>query len=583
MSNIPTPTTIAQSWLDQLASHLASGSPEAVASLFQPDGWWRDHLCLSWDFHANEGVEVIKSFLKTQDRITKRGLNSFIVDAGSPLGGPSFQDVPGQTGAHSVEATFRFQIRDPAARGRGFVRLSSGSDGEWKAFLVYTALTDLEGHEEPNQRPTGHYDGHTRSWDSVVAQEFAAAESHPSVLVVGAGQAGLMLAARLKALKVNTLLIEKTSRIGDNWRNRYESLTLHTTVTHASYPYQAYPANMPTYIPRTKLANFPVWTSAELLPGSTYDTSSGRWTVTILHNGTRVTLRPKHVVLATGPVGVPLIPKIPGQDKFKGITYHSSAHREPEKWRGKNVVVVGAGVSGNDMALDLTTRGAKVLMIQRSPICVIRQSTLKISMDRAWPEGRPAEESDFLLAATPLKLLFRIAVNHITPSLAEQDKEMLDGLRKAGYLTGWGEEMGYGPIGQLGLISTKLGGFYLDVGNAQRIIDGEVKIKSGVELAEFEESGVRLSDGTFAPADCVVFATGYHPMGYVARQLFGEEIIKQTSPIWNLDAEGELRGVFRPTGHPGLWFAAGGFDHARYLSQFLALQLLAREVGVYKE
>lgn len=80
-------------------------------------------------------------------------------------------------------------------------------------------------------------------------------------------------------------------------------------------------------------------------------------------------------------------------------------------------------------------------------------------MDRGWPESRPAEESDFLLAATPLKLLFRIAVNHITPSLAEQDKEMLDGLRKAGYLTGWGEEMGYGPIGQLGLISTKLGGF----------------------------------------------------------------------------------------------------------------------------
>lgn len=252
MSSVPTPSTIAQSWLDQLGTRLATGSPEAVTSLFQPDGWWRDHLCLSWDFHANEGVEAIKSFLATQDRITKRGLNSFVVDAGSPLGGPTCQDVPGQPGVQSVEATFRFQIRDPAARGRGFVRLLPGSDGEWKAFLFYTALTDLEGYEEPKQRPIGHYDGHTRSWDSVVAQEFAAAESHPSVLVgmfrdiwiricltmfrgiVGAGQAGLMLAARLKALKVNTLLIEKTPRVGDNWRNRYESLTLHTTVTHAS-------------------------------------------------------------------------------------------------------------------------------------------------------------------------------------------------------------------------------------------------------------------------------------------------------------------------------------------------------------
>ncbi|KZS97107.1 FAD/NAD(P)-binding domain-containing protein [Sistotremastrum niveocremeum HHB9708] len=574
---------IREKWLSLFSSHCFTGSPELVASLFLSSGWWRDHLCLSWDFHTKEGPDQILAFLSDRKRLSARKLRNFQIDRLSALGPPKCSRSPGDPEEIIVEASIIFDITKPVARGRGYVRLKKDARNVWKAFTLYTVLLDLVGHEER----TGRLHGLKDIPPSSLSKD-------PSVLIVGGGQTGLILAARMKALRLNVLVVEKNEVVGDNWRKRYESLKLHTTATYASFPYQKFPEDAPTFLPKAQVADFlesysveqdlPIWTSAEFLPGATYDSSERLWSVTISKKGELINLRPKHLVLAIGPAAVPFVPDFEGVDKFSGTTYHSSMHKDPGNWCGKNAVVLGASVSGHDIALSLQKAGADVLMVQRSPMCVLRLSTVKEQFfDRVWPPDRPVTDSDFLYASTPLKVLMHIAATQYTPFLARYDKDMLEGLASAGFLVGWGEEGGLGPIGQTGLILTKFGHFYRDVGNAQMIIDGKVKIKAGVVIDEFESEGVRFSDGTFAQADVVVFATGYHSMRTIARQLLGDEIVDQTSEIWNLDAEGELRGVYRPTGHPGLWYASGAFDHVRYLGRLLALQLLAMEIGVYDE
>jgi len=127
---------------------------------------------------------------------------------------------------------------------------------------------------------------------------------------------------------------------------------------------------------------------------------------------------------------------------------------------------------------------------------------------------------------------------------------------------------------------TKLGGFCLDIGCAQKIIDGEIKVKSKVEIERFDEQGVVFSDGTRANADIVVLATGFQSMSALLTKLLGSKLLPAPPKIWNLDEEGELNGVFRPTSHPRLWFAAGGFSDCRALSKYLALHILAHELGL---
>jgi putative flavoprotein involved in K+ transport len=107
---------------------------------------------------------------------------------------------------------------------------------------------------------------------------------------LAAGQSGLCIAARLKQLDVDTLIVDRMQRIGDNWRKRYHALTLHNQVQVNHLPYMLFPPSWPTYIPKDKLANWfesyvdgmelNFWTGPEFEGGS-YDEKEGRWTVTL--------------------------------------------------------------------------------------------------------------------------------------------------------------------------------------------------------------------------------------------------------------------------------------------------------------
>ena len=232
------------------------------------------------------------------------------------------------------------------------------------------------------------------------------------MLVIGGGQSGLSIAARLKQLNVDTLIVDREKRIGDNWRKRYHALTLHNQVQVNHLPYMLFPPNWPTYIPKDKLANWfeayveamelNFWTETEFEGGS-YDEKEGRWTVTLRRaDGTKRTMHPRHVVLATGVSGIPSVPEIAGLKDFAGKVMHSSQYDDGENWKGKRAIVIGTGNSGHDIAQDLHSSGANVTMFQRSSTLVVSIEPSAQLVYAPYNEGT-LEDNDLIATSMPLQ------------------------------------------------------------------------------------------------------------------------------------------------------------------------------------
>jgi putative flavoprotein involved in K+ transport len=124
------------------------------------------------------------------------------------------------------------------------------------------------------------------------------------------------------------------------------------------------------------------------------------------------------------------------------------------------------------------------------------------------------------------------------------------------------------------------GGYYFDAGCSQMIVEGRVGLMQFDEIERFGPEGAVLRDGSVKPADLIVLATGYEGQAEAARRILGEAVGARVGRVWGYDAEGELHGMWRLTGQPGLWFHAGGLAQCRIFSKVLALQIKARELGL---
>lgn len=185
---------------------------------------------------------------------------------------------------------------------------------------------------------------------------------------------------------------------------------------------------------------------------------------------------------------------------------------------------------------------------------------------------------------------------HGTKRIAEAEKETLDGLRKAGFELDFGQD----GAGIARAYFTRGGGYYIDVGCSQLIIDGKIKVKHNPGgINGFGENELQLADGDSLPADIVVLATGYDNMRTTVRKVLGDKIADRCSDVWDLDNEGEVQAVsehssyfqcndtdlttpqmWRPSGHPGFWYFGGNLALCRIYSRFLALQIKAVESGL---
>ena len=572
----------AQHWLANFETAIAKRDEVQLNSLFHRESYWRDVLALSWTLQTINGADAIVREIK--DHAGRASPGGFTIDRGRA---PPRRVT--RAGTASIEAIFKFETA--IGRGSGIVRLiPDTSDGNrLKMWTLLTALEELKGFEEKlgYSRPRGEaYSRDFRGPNWLDLRKAAARydDRDPAVLIVGGGQAGLAIAARLKQLQIDALIVDREPRIGDNWRKRYHALTLHNQVQVNHLPYMPFPANWPVYIPKDKLANWfeayveamelNFWTATEFESGA-YDEAKGRWSVVLRQaEGGRREMHPRHVVLATGVSGIPNLPDIPGLKSFTGEVLHSSQYDDGERWKGKRAVVIGTGNSGHDIAQDLHSSGANVTLVQRSSTLITNIEPSAQLAYAAYNEGS-VEDNDLIATSMPLPLAKQSHVL-MTEQSKKLDQELLDGLARVGFRLDFGD----GGTGWQFKYLTRGGGYYFNVGCSDLVAGGEIKLIQFADINSFVAEGVRMKTGETLPADLIVLATGYKGQEHLVRKLFGEAVARRVGAIWGFGEGQELRNMYTRTPQPGLWFIAGSLAQCRINSKYLALQIKAIDEGL---
>lgn len=579
------PQKAVEAWLDSFNRALNAGDTEAAACLFAPVSFWRDLVAFTWNIKTVENPDGVHDMLDaTLDNV--RPVTFTLAEPPTESG-----DV--------IEAWFIFETR--LGRGEGLLRLRDG-----KAWTLLTTLAELKGHEEPKgfRRPMGAEHGVRRgrqSWQEKRDEETRKLgyETQPYVLVVGGGQGGIALGARLRQLGVPTIVIDKHDRPGDQWRKRYKSLCLHDPVWYDHLPYIDFPANWPVFSPKDKIGDWlemytevmeiNYWTKTTA-KSAAFDEQSGTWRVVVDRDGAEIELRPTQLVLATGMSGKPNIPQFKGMNRFRGEQHHSSQHPGPDAYVGKRVVVIGSNNSAHDICAALWEHDADVTMVQRSSTHIVRSESLMevglgdLYSERAVANGVTTRKADMIFASLPYRILHEFQIP-VYAKIRERDADFYAALEKAGFMLDFGTD-------DSGLFMKYLrrgSGYYIDVGACDLVIDGSIKLKSGVEIDEITETGVKMADGDELPADLIVYATGYGSMNGWAADLISKDVADKVGKVWGLGSdtpkdpgpwEGEERNMWKPTQQENLWFHGGNLHQSRHYSLYLALQLKARQVGI---
>jgi cation diffusion facilitator CzcD-associated flavoprotein CzcO len=566
-------------WVSTLGAALETGDPSAVVALFSADGYWKDILSFTWAYRTFAGpAEIEAAMAATLPDVGVRHVRPARDRTAPRLVRRSARDV--------IEGYFDFTTA--LGTGTGFVRLLAPRAGEQPlVWIMLTTLQELKGFEERSgkRRPTGEEYSHNfggDNWLDLRRRDQDFSDRDPEVLVVGGGQSGLILGARLRQLGVDALIVEKTPQVGDTWRNRYHSLTLHNEVWANSLPYMPFPPTWPTFLPKDKLAGWleayaefmelNVWTGTEFLSAS-YDAASASWSAQVRRaDGEIRNLRVPHLVLATGGVSdVPRIPNLPGLDEFAGTVIHSSRFSSGLEYAGKRALVIGTGNSGHDVAQDLYSNGAeRVTIVQHSPTCVVSLVPSGTLVYSVYSEGPPVDDVDLITAAIPYPVL-RETYQWLTKRTTEMDKDLLDRLNAVGFETTPGPD----GTGFHMMYLRKGGGYYINVGCSDLIADRKIDLLQARDIQSFTSTGVSLRNGLHLDFDVVVLATGYENQQEGIRRLLGDEVADRVGPIWGFDENYVMRNMWQRTGQDGFWVMGGSLIDCRLYSRFLALQIRA--------
>jgi putative flavoprotein involved in K+ transport len=575
-------------WLAAFEAALSARDASGAAALFATECYWRDLVAFTWNIRTVEGREQVADLVSGSAEVT---------------GAAGFRTSEPPDEADGVTTAW-IEFETAVGRGNGLLRLVE-EDGEDRAWTLLTAMYELKGHEEPRgtHRPRGTQHGAVKdrvTWKEARQQEAESLGSttQPYVLVVGGGQGGIALGSRLRQLGVPSVVVDKHPRPGDQWRNRYKSLCLHDPVWYDHLPYLKFPDNWPVFAPKDKIGDWlesyvkvmevPYWSSTEV-KSATWSEAAGEWTVELEREGQPLTLRPTQLVFATGMSGKPRMPDIPGTDVFRGDVHHSSAHPGPDAYAGKRAVVIGSNNSAFDICGALWEHDADVTMVQRSSTHIVKSDSLMehglgdLYSERALAAGVTTEKADLIFASLPYRILHTFQIPAYE-TMAEVDRDFYERLEKAGFWHDWGDD----GSGLFMKYLRRGSGYYIDVGAAELVADGEVRLAHG-QVTRLTEDAVVLEDGTELPADVVVFATGYNSMNGWVADLVDQETADRLGKCWGLGSEttkdpgpweGEQRNMWKPTQVPHLWMHGGNLHQSRHYSLYLALQLKARYEGL---
>eukprot|EP00928_Gymnodinium_smaydae_P045410 TRINITY_DN30275_c0_g1_i2.p1 TRINITY_DN30275_c0_g1~~TRINITY_DN30275_c0_g1_i2.p1 ORF type:complete len:623 (+),score=85.90 TRINITY_DN30275_c0_g1_i2:65-1933(+) len=601
-----TSTDRLERWVAKLTEACSVGCDSSqIARLFFQDCYWRDLVLFTWDIQTTQGRESTALALhKAVPNFVSLQL-SFLQDSHGKVGEENVI-VEGET------VSGWFSVETAVARGVAKVTLRPGEDGADRCSVFFTSMQELKGHEEPSgfRRPLGHVLGsvpNRLTWQETCVESKS---QHPYVLIVGGSQSGLMLAARLKRLNVPTVVVDKLTKPGDSWRNRYSSLHLHDAIWLNDMPYMPFPDHFPVYLSKDQYADWlDLYAQAMDIDfrgrtevvNAQFDAQASRWKVAVRAVGCEekdTAFYPTHMVLAVGNCVAPNVPSFPGLDTFAGTVVHSSqfpgCRASASDWKGKKCVVVGSNTSAHDISQDLTEHGADVTMLQRSPTCVVKTERMReLAASAGYSEehvakGVHAPQSDLRGAATPFALRVEGSKRWVE-QLKREDADFYKQLDQVGWQQTWGED----ETGCYQMFVRNFRGYYFDIGASKMVAEGRIKLRSGPDsnIAEVKSSCVRLAGGQDVKCDVLILATGYKNMTDWVAKLISPDVAKAVGPCWGLGSgvsgdpgpwQGELRNMWKPTKQPGLWFQGGNIGMCRFHSLHLALQLKARFEGIVK-
>jgi cation diffusion facilitator CzcD-associated flavoprotein CzcO len=345
-----------------------------------------------------------------------------------------------------------------------------------------------------------------------------ATATEAAAVVVGAGPAGLASAACLEQRGVHAVVLEAGPELATSWRNHYLRLRLHTAKQHSGLPGLPFPREVPLYPSREQMVAYLEQYAARFHIAPRTDepvrriAADGRELVV---ESARARYRAPVVVVAAGYNRVPNPEGLPDQERFRGAILHSTRYRDGAPFAGRRVLVVGAGNTGAEIALDLVEHGATATLSVRTPVNVVPRDFL----------GVPMQVTSIRLRKLPLAVLDRIG--RIVSRLAFGNLTRHGLLRPA-----------LGPIS-----SIKLRGRIplIDVGTVAAIKRGAIVVRPA--LARFTETGAVFADGSTVDIDAVILATGYRP-----------GLADIVAVPGTLDDEGFPRDWRGAGVHPGLYF-----------------------------
>jgi cation diffusion facilitator CzcD-associated flavoprotein CzcO len=326
-------------------------------------------------------------------------------------------------------------------------------------------------------------------------------EQYAPTLVIGAGPAGLAVAACLKETGAHFVIVERATEIGASWRRHYDRLHLHTAARHSSLPGFAFPSGTPRYPSRDQMIDYLAEYARrfEIAPRLGEEVVSLRASDDQWIAETPAGLyRAENVVVATGFNAIPWTPAWPGQERFKGPILHSLEYRNGEPFRGQRVLVVGFGNSAGEIAIDLHEYGARPAMAVRGPVNIIPRDIL----------GIPISSFAILLSRVPTGLADALA-----PKLSR---------------------ITTGDIGRFGLTRASVSPMtqirvqsripLVDIGTLELIRQGHIEVRPGIR--SIDGRTVAFRDGSRDEFDAIITATGFRPG--VAR--FLDRIVDSENP-----------------------------------------------------
>ncbi|HAJ04955.1 MAG TPA: FAD-dependent oxidoreductase [Chloroflexi bacterium] len=569
---------LVNNWLDEFFTNIKLRKHARIGEMFAQKACWRDIVSFTWNIITVSGRRNIVDMVK----VTSGWVEVFD------------WKIVGEIVTEDNLISCWFVFTTSVAQCKGKLSLIDG-----KCTVFFTVIEELVGHEEPifARRAVGHVNKAIKgrkTWFEISKEEKSCLgyEVQPYVVIVGGGQGGIALAARLKMMNVPTIVVDKNLKPGDSWRNRYESLYLRNTLWQNHLPYLEFPDNWPVYMSKDQMADWlemyvkvmdlNYWSSTVCV-GATYLPDLQKWNITVNREGNTIQINPKHLVIATGLSGLPRIPEVEGSQLFKGVICHSSDFQSGKKFNNKKCVVVGSNNSAHDICMDLWENGADVTMLQRSETLVVRAETFfsrsKYTQKKA-DIGLTTNELDVEGAAIPYQVMREQMISEWS-EIAKNDSDYYSRLVDAGFLVTFGQD----GSGLEMMYMYRGSGYYIDVGATELIVNGDIKLNSGVTVDKICQEGIILSDGTSMNADLIVYATGYQSMNSWVEKLISKDIASKVGRCWGLGSgtkydpgpwEGELRNMWKPTSQDGLWFHGGGLTQSRLYSRYLAIQLKAR-------